>query len=86
MNREVDFDSIDLTEEDLKTKLRVYEMVRSLSYEHQKLFKHKFTRTPISDILQTDFLRTYQIPLCFRDANDDLSVEPRDDNVLDPPE
>ena len=61
-------------------------MVRSISYEHMKMFKLKFSCTPISDILQTDLLRTYKIPLCFRESNDDLEVEPRDDNVLDPAE
>ena len=35
------------------------------------------------DILQLDYLHSYKIPLCFRDINDDLDVEPNDDNILD---
>ena len=83
MVREIDFDAINLTEEELNDKLFAYELVRSIAHGQKQQSKNLFICTPVNDILSFDFLRTYKIPLCFRDVDDDLDVEPNQDNILD---
>ena len=83
MLKEIDFEHVNLAEDDLNAILVAYEMVRGVVSDLQKNHKMRFTRTPVNDILQTDYLREYKIPLCFREIDDDLSVEPSNENVLD---
>ena len=81
--KNVNFDAINLTKQEVDERLEAYELVRVTSSEQMKLFKSKYSRTPVQDILQVDHIRSYRIPLCFRDVDDDLEVKPSDENKID---
>ena len=74
MSREIDFESINLTEEDLALKLMTFETLRTISTELGERHQLRFQKTPIDDILQIDYLKSHKIPLCFREIDDDLEV------------
>lgn len=63
-----------------------FETLRSISTELSERHQLRFQKTPIDDILQIDYLKSHKIPLCFRDIDDDLEVQPSNDNILDEPE
>ena len=83
MNREIDFDQFNMTEEDLEKKLMAFETVRQTAWDLRGKYNLGYTKTPVEDILQIDYLMNHKIPLCFREIDDDLDVLSNNDNVLD---
>ena len=74
----IDFGNTNVTEEELNARLAAFDIVgecHTLATQRHHRQSSKLTQTLVeSMILDTPAIRTYRVPLCFRETDDDLEV------------
>ena len=89
LNQPVDFDNTNISEEELKARLAAYDAIclaHSFATASLKCVKsdsgtNVLAINLIEALLDSAALSSYKVPLCFRDVDDDLSVDPRETEI-----
>ena len=70
---EIDFSNVNITQEELTSKLACYNMVVEV-HNNNIASRNLLVRHLLESMLDTKALNDFTIPLCFREVDDDLAV------------
>ena len=71
--KKIDFSNVNITQEELNTKLASYDMVVE-AHNNNIASRNLLVRHLLESILDTKALNDFTIPLYFREVDDDLAV------------